>query len=561
MTTEEQKSAATEALAASAAPVASGSGTKCECTCESCASGDCPTCTMLGCDEANCEDCPQQMSFDDVKRTPAQLTAAVIVGTAIRMLSAVPNERRDVPAGATDPSVLTIFIYEDIGYDACWGTGVGAVSVKEQIDQAGPHEKICVRINSLGGDVFEAVTIYNLLRAQGKPIEICIDGIAASAASVVAMAGDTPPKMGPSTMMMIHNASTGAYGYASDFRKQADVLDKVSKAIAYTYAKITGKSMTEIKAIMDAETWLDAADCIKEGFASGLMQESGMEDRAAQAVETSRFARSFKNLPARFKENRRMLTKLNTAGEGRALTAALTETKEVAAKLSASLKEDIKQRAAEAAVRPDGPEKVEVRSCKFEIREAAGDKPAVITGTPIVFRSESQNLGGFVETVEPDAVEFENPLRADFDHDSKYILGTESRGTLKMTKDAAGWHMEATPPDTQWARDLMASIKRGDIDGGSFAFRVQPGGQSWSADGKRRTLTSIVVNRLTITSNPAYLGTNGSFQVRSITDILGDRPEQEQTRTAGQAAPPAINGGGADIDLLRRDLELSLSFE
>ena len=207
-------------------------------------------------------------------------------------------------------------------------------------------------------------------------------------------------------------------------------------------------------------------------------------------------------------------------------------------------------------------EKLEVRNFKFEVRRAEGEAPK-ITGKPIVFRCWSQDLGGFREMIEPDAVEFDDPLRADFDHDSKYILGTESRGTLKMTRSEDGWEMMCMPPDTQWARDLMTSIERGDIEGGSFAFQVSKGGQKWSQDGTQRTLTAIKVRRVSVVSDPAYLQTNGSFQVRSVNDILADRPEQrqesQQTETAGQAAPPAKDGGGVDIDLLRRNLELSLS--
>lgn len=202
-------------------------------------------------------------------------------------------------------------------------------------------------------------------------------------------------------------------------------------------------------------------------------------------------------------------------------------------------------------------DKLEVRSFQFEVREAEGKAP-VITGTPIVFRAWSQDLGGFTESIEPDAVEFEDDLLADWDHNSMYILGSQRCGTLAMRKEDSGYRMECEPPDTQWARDLMVSIKRGDISGGSFAFRVNKGGQTWSPDGTQRTLTSIKVRRVTVTSNPAYLQTAG-FQVRSINDILADRPDKGETETAGQAAPPANDGGGVDIDLLRRDLELSLS--
>lgn len=191
--------------------------------------------------------------------------------------------------------------------------------------------------------------------------------------------------------------------------------------------------------------------------------------------------------------------------------------------------------------------KVEIRQFKPEVREDGGVRK--ITGRPIVFNSLSEDLGGFREIIAPGAIEFSDDLRADFGHDSKYILGTRSKGTLAVTVDESGVSMEAIPPDTQWARDLMVSVERGDIEQGSFAFDVLPGGQKWTREGKQdiRTLTKILVSRLTVTANPAY--TDTSIQVRSAAEVAAEIPAQEES--AGQAAPPA-QSGGVGIDLLRR---------
>lgn len=190
--------------------------------------------------------------------------------------------------------------------------------------------------------------------------------------------------------------------------------------------------------------------------------------------------------------------------------------------------------------------KVEIRQFKPEVREDGGVRK--ITGRPIVFNSLSEDLGGFREKIAPGAIEFSDDLRADFAHDSKYILGTHSKGTLEVAIDAEGVSMAALPPDTQWARDLMESIVRGDIEQGSFAFDVLPGGQTWTREGKQsiRTLTKILVSRLTVTSNPAY--TDTSIQVRSAAEVAAEIPVME---SAGQAAPPA-QSGGVSLDLLRR---------
>jgi HK97 family phage prohead protease len=162
-------------------------------------------------------------------------------------------------------------------------------------------------------------------------------------------------------------------------------------------------------------------------------------------------------------------------------------------------------------------EKAEVRSFRMQVRAADG-RPPIITGLPIVFNVLSQDLGGFRERILPSAVEFDADVKADFNHNPDYILGRESNGTLRLQKMAAGYEMTVTPPDTAWARDLMTSVSRGDIDGGSFAFMVKPNGQKWSEEGGEsiRTLTAIKVRAVSVVSNPAYLGTAGSFLVRSV---------------------------------------------
>lgn len=166
---------------------------------------------------------------------------------------------------------LELLVYEEIGVDWWTGGGVTAKSVKEQIDKAGSFSKIAVRINSPGGDAFEGVAIYNLLRSTGKSIEVFVDGIAASSASIIAMAGDTI-SMGHNAMMMIHNAWSMCVGEAADLRKMADVLDKVSGSIAQTYVDRTGRSADEVKALMDAETWMSAEDCVRDGFATAIAE-------------------------------------------------------------------------------------------------------------------------------------------------------------------------------------------------------------------------------------------------------------------------------------------------
>lgn len=211
-------------------------------------------------------------------------------------------------ASLQSDGTLELLVYEDIGENWWSGGGVTAKTVKQQIDEAGPHTRIAVRINSPGGDAFEGVAIHNLLRAQGKPVDVYVDGIAASAASIIAMAGDKRI-MGNNAMMMIHNAWSSCVGYADDMRKMADTLDKVSSSVAQTYIDRAGLSKEDTKALMDAESWLSAQECVEKNLATAIA-ENDENDDAAMAL-----ARSFKAL-ARMKKLPDALKNDDADGDG-----------------------------------------------------------------------------------------------------------------------------------------------------------------------------------------------------------------------------------------------------
>jgi ATP-dependent protease ClpP protease subunit len=201
-------------------------------------------------------------------------------------------------AALQSDGTLELMVYEEIGTDFWSGQGVGVKEFKQQIDQAGNFQRILIRINSPGGDAFEGIAIYSLIRAQKKPVEVCVDGIAASAASIIAMAGDTIT-MGPNTMMMIHEAEGGCLGRAEDMRKMADALEKVSTAIGQTYVRRTGKPVDEIAAMMNAETWMNADQCLAEGFCTAITSEpdQAVEERALNMARRFAGLARMKHLP------------------------------------------------------------------------------------------------------------------------------------------------------------------------------------------------------------------------------------------------------------------------
>lgn len=136
---------------------------------------------------------------------------------------------------------------------------------------------ITVWINSPGGDCVAAAQIYNMLLDYKGKVTVKIDGIAASAASVIAMAGNEV-LMSPVSMLMIHNPATVAMGDHTEMEKAIEMLSEVKESIINAYEVKTGLPRLKISRLMDAETWMDANKAIELGFADGLMSRSDTED-------------------------------------------------------------------------------------------------------------------------------------------------------------------------------------------------------------------------------------------------------------------------------------------
>jgi len=201
------------------------------------------------------------------------------------------NPLRKFEASAAD-NVLTFLVYSDIGADY-FGDGITASSFADALEANPNCTSILLRINSPGGDPFEATAILNLLQSAGKPITVIIDGVACSAASILAMCGNEV-LMGQGSMIMIHNASTIFYGNSDEFIKMADTLAKVSSSMADIYVKKTGLSKEEVQTMMDAETWLSVDEAIAKGFATGTTNAASPE---VKAITSSFDFKMYKNAP------------------------------------------------------------------------------------------------------------------------------------------------------------------------------------------------------------------------------------------------------------------------
>ena len=173
-----------------------------------------------------------------------------------------------------------ILIYEEIG---AWG--ITAKQFADELSALGDLESLSVRINSPGGDVFDAMAIHNALQRQTGKVVVHIDGLCASAATVVAMAGDET-RMAENGQYMIHEPWSFAGGSSDDMQRSADLLDSVAGQIVDMYARKTGMDAESIREMMRNETWMTAQQALEFGFVDAIDENLRI---AAKAHDLSRF--------------------------------------------------------------------------------------------------------------------------------------------------------------------------------------------------------------------------------------------------------------------------------
>lgn len=186
-----------------------------------------------------------------------------------------------------DSEMRTLFLNGPISDESWFGDEVTPKLFKDEL--AAGDGPISVWINSPGGDVFAAAQIYNMLMDYPNAVTVMIDGLAASAASVIAMAG-TEVQMSPVAMMMIHNPATVAIGDSEEMKKAVKMLDEVKESIMNAYEIKTGLSRDRISRMMDAESWFNANKAVELGFADKIMF-SEVTNSSADGDETVMFSR------------------------------------------------------------------------------------------------------------------------------------------------------------------------------------------------------------------------------------------------------------------------------
>ncbi|AXE92873.1 head maturation protease, ClpP-related [Paraburkholderia terricola] len=189
---------------------------------------------------------------------------------------------------AQGAAIAEIRIYDEIGF---WGTD--AKTFIAQLDAAAASAmEVIVAVNSPGGDVFDAFAIYNALRRYAGKVTARVDGVAASAAGLVVMAGDQVV-MPENAMLMIHNPWTIALGSAADLRSTADMMDKARDGILAAYRRKSGQTDGELTAMMDAETWLTALEAQSLGFCDVIEEPV----RLAASTNAAGLLARFRNPP------------------------------------------------------------------------------------------------------------------------------------------------------------------------------------------------------------------------------------------------------------------------
>lgn len=311
----------------------------------------------------------------------------------------------------------TISIYDEIG---AWG--VSASDFISDLKSLGDVSDLEIHINSAGGNVFDGMAIYNNLKSHKAQKTVYVDGLAASMASVIAMAGDLIV-MPENSMMMIHNPWTMAAGDAEELRKNADLLDQVKKSLITAYRR-SGKSDQEISDIMDAETWYTGSEAVEQGFAD--------ETTEAVAIAASFDLSKFGNVPEsaaavavkpKAKESEKMTIKNEPTA-----TAPVADVNELRAQLIAENQKRVDGINAlfdkfpaeqELAMKCVMDQKCSIEDAQKRLLDQLGKKAEPVGGQPVT--CEDTGRKAFIE----DAVEA--------------IIGRAGKGEVKSTNQLRGY--------------------------------------------------------------------------------------------------------------------------
>jgi HK97 family phage prohead protease len=419
---------------------------------------------------------------------------------------------------------LELLIHGRIG-GGFFYSGVTAAGVAEAL--AGHEGPLRLRINSPGGDAFEGFAIYNLLSRHPGPITATVDGLAASAASIIAMVGDTV-EMSAASELMIHDAWSVAIGNADDMRAEADVVDSISNISAALYADKAGGTAEAWRGKMRAETWYAPNEAVTAGLADvALPGRHGNAAPPEEDLQQRAAASGFRYLdrahaPAPIINRAAARPVATTAHAGRRPSSKLVSRGAIAYRAQPALL----QRALVSL-------ESTIKGNLFEGYAAVFGQVSAKTGEDW---HEQFADGSF------DAVIAENLTAALWNHNPDHLLGRQSSGTLRLSADSGGLHYALDIPNTSVGRDLRELHERGDLTGASVGFL--PGLDTWglTEQGARlRTHTEVSYLRdISPVSFAAYDGT--SVDMRSAVLTVSPRSANHRD-TAIRARARALRKG------------------
>lgn len=180
-------------------------------------------------------------------------------------------------------NVAQIDIFGEIVGEKWFDEETSATSFRDALKELGDVSTINLSINSGGGSVFDGIAIYNMLKSHKATVNVYVEGLAASIASVIAMAGDTIT-MRSGSMLMIHRPFTVLQGNAEEMRKAAETLEKMGDNIVNIYSDRTGIQAEEIQQIMSAETWLSAEEAVDQGWATKLDKKEAVMNSVPKEI-------------------------------------------------------------------------------------------------------------------------------------------------------------------------------------------------------------------------------------------------------------------------------------
>ncbi|MCU5330632.1 head maturation protease, ClpP-related [Bacillus wiedmannii] len=213
------------------------------------------------------------------------------------------NKFWEMRMSADSSNSADIFIYGDIVrwvWEDYFREDVSSNTFKDDLDALGEVSTLNLHVNSPGGSVFEGIAIYNMLKRHKAKVNVYIDALAASIASVIAMAGDTI-YMPKNSMLMIHNPWTWTEGNAAELRKAADDLDRIGNSSKQTYLQKVGDKLTDekLQEMLDAETWLSADEAFEYGLCDVIEEANQMAASLNKEVLSK-----YKNVPKQLQKHK-----------------------------------------------------------------------------------------------------------------------------------------------------------------------------------------------------------------------------------------------------------------